>query len=134
MSDVLEQDKIEALLQGVQTGIVDISQKPVGAPATASHYDFGTQARIVRGRMPTLDMINERLARALRLSVFGMLKRLPEISVVGVTTHKYSEYIPTLGVPASLNVVRFQPLTGNGLMVFEAKLVYALIDTYFGGS
>ncbi|MEO6080460.1 MAG: flagellar motor switch protein FliM [Steroidobacteraceae bacterium] len=134
MSDVLDQDEIDALLNGVQAGIVDTSPKPDDEPAAARSYDFGTQARIVRGRMPTLELINERLARALRLSIFNMLKRAPEISVLGVSTPKYAEYIPTLAVPTSLNLIRFQPLAGTGLVIFDAKLVYALIDTYFGGN
>jgi flagellar motor switch protein FliM len=133
MSEVLAQDEIDALLNGVQSGAVDISPRSMGESGMATGYDFATQARIVRGKMPTLDMINERMARAMRLSVFAMLKRAPEISVLGVTIQKYADYVATLDVPTSLNLVRFEPLSGNGLMVFEAKLVYALIDTYFGG-
>jgi flagellar motor switch protein FliM len=84
--------------------------------------------------MPTLEMINERLARSLRLSLFGMLRRSPEVYVVGVSTPKYAEYNTTLSVPTSLNLIRFHPLSGTGLMIFEAKLIFALLDTYFGGS
>lgn len=134
MSEVLEQDEIDALLNGVQSGAVDTSPRAAGEAGAATAYDFSSQARIVRGKMPTLDMINERLARALRLSMFGMLKKPPEISVLGVTTQKYADYVPTLAVPTSLNLIRLQPLAGTGLMVFEAKLVYALIDIYFGGN
>jgi flagellar motor switch protein FliM len=134
MSDVLEQDEIDALLNGVNSGAVDTGPKPVEDPEVAKEYDFSTQTRIVRGRMPTLEMINERLARSLRLSIFSMLRRSPEISVLGVSTPKYSEYIPTLSVPTSLNLIRFQPLAGTGLMIFEARLVFALIDVYFGGN
>ena len=133
MSEVLEQDEIDALLNGVRSGAVDTSPRAADDAGAVARYDFASQARIVRGKMPTLDMINERLARALRLSMFALLKRSPEISVLGVTTQKYADYVPTLAVPTSLNLVRLQPLAGTGLMVFEAKLVYALIDAYFGG-
>lgn len=134
MNDVLDQDEIDALLNGVQSGAVDTSPRPAGSPAEIVGYDFATQARIVRGRMPALDMINERLARSLRLSVFGMMKKAPEISVLGVTAQKYADYVPTLAVPTSLNMMQLQPLKGTGMLAVEAKLVYALIDTYFGGS
>jgi flagellar motor switch protein FliM len=134
MNEVLEQDEIDALLNGVNSGAVDTAPKTVEDPSVVKQYDFSTQTRIVRGRMPTLEMINERLARALRLSIFSMLRRSPEISVLGVSTPKYAEYIPTLSVPTSLNLIRFLPLSGTGLMIFEAKLVFALIDTYFGGN
>ncbi len=134
MNDVLEQDDIDALLNSVNGSSVETAPIPIDDPSVTRQYDFSTQTRIVRGRMPTLEMINERLARALRLSMFGMLRRSPEISVLGVSTPKYAEYTPTLSVPTSLNLIRFQPLSGTGLLIFEAKLIFALVDTYFGGS
>lgn len=132
--EILEQDEIDALVDGVRNGEVDTEPRPADTSGIARDYDFSTQTRIVRGRMPTLEMINERMARALRLSLFNMLRRSPEISVQGVSTPKYAEYIPTLAVPTSLNLIRFQPLSGTGLMIFEAKLIFALIDVFFGGS
>jgi flagellar motor switch protein FliM len=133
MSDVLNQDEIDALLHGVDSGEVDTAPGAV-EPGVVRAYDFSTQARIVRGRMPTLEMINERFARLMRLSVYSMVRRAPEISVIGISTPKYAEYIPGLSVPTSLNLIRFHPLAGTSLLIFEAKLVFALIDTYFGGT
>jgi flagellar motor switch protein FliM len=132
--DILEQDEIDALLHGVDSGAVDTAAKPAEEPGVAREYDFSTQTRIVRGRMPTLEMINERLARSLRLSLYGMLRRTPDIAVQGIGTPKYSEYVPTLSVPTSLNLIRFHPLTGTGVIIFEARLIFALIDVFFGGS
>lgn len=134
MSDILEQDEIDALLNGVNSGAVDTTPKAVEDPGIARDYDFSTQTKIVRGRMPTLEMINERLARSLRLSFFSMLRRSPEISVQPIVTPKYSEYNSTLAVPTSLNLIRFHPLAGTGLLIFEAKLVFAVIDCFFGGN
>lgn len=136
MSEILEQDEIDALLNGVNSGEVDTA--PKGATAedrgVARSYDFSTQTRIVRGRMPTLEMINERLARALRLSIFGLLRKSPEVSVQGISMPKYAEYIPTLAVPTSLNLMRFLPLSGTGLLIFDSKLVFTFIDMFFGGN
>lgn len=132
--EILDQEEIDALVNGVQSGAVDTDPKPADDVRIAREYDFSTQTRIVRGRMPTLEMINERMARALRLSLFNMLRRSPEISVQGISTPKYAEYVPTLAVPTSLNLIRFQPLSGTALMIFEAKLVFALIDVFFGGN
>jgi flagellar motor switch protein FliM len=132
--EILEQDEIDALLHGVDSGAVPTGAKPGDDSAVARDYDFSTQTRIVRGRMPTLEMINERLARALRQSLYGMLRRSPDVVVQGISTPKYAEYVPTLSVPTSLNLIRFLPLTGTGLMIFEARLVFALIDVFFGGS
>ena len=133
MSDVLNQDEIDALLHGVDSGAVDTAPEQAD-PTVARNYDFSTQTRIIRGRMPTLEMINERFARLMRLSLFSLLRRSPEISVIGISTPKYAEYVPGLSVPTSLNLIRFNPLSGTSLMIFEAKLIFALIDTYFGGT
>jgi flagellar motor switch protein FliM len=130
--EILEQDEIDALVNGVNSGAVDTEPRP--ADAAVRDYDFSTQTRIVRGRMPTLEMINERMARALRLSMFGVLRRTPEISVQGVSTPRYAEYISTLSVPTSLNLIRFLPLSGTGMMIFESKLIFALIDVFYGGN
>jgi flagellar motor switch protein FliM len=132
--DILDQDEIDALLHGVDSGAVDTEPKAAEDPNIAREYDFSTQTRIVRGRMPTLEMMNERMARQLRLSIYSMLRRSPDIAVMGISTPKYSEYVPKLSVPTSLNLIRFLPLAGTGLMVFEARLIFALIDVFFGGS
>src|SRR5690606_15093679 len=130
----LDQEEIDALVNGVQSGAVDVGPKPAYDVLTARDYDFSTQTRIVRGSIPTLQMINGRLARAVRISLLSSPRRSPEISVQGISTPKYAEYVPTLAVPTSLNLIRFQPLSGTALMIFEAKLVFALIDVFFGGN
>ena len=103
-NDVLSQDEIDALLHGVDSGAVPI--EPHATPGEARSYDFANQVRIVRGRMPTLEMINERFARLFRTSLFNMLRRTPEVAVAPVKMLKFSEYVHTLHVPTSLNLVR----------------------------
>lgn len=131
-AEVLKQEEIDALLHGVNSGAVD-TEGP-GEGGEARDYDFATQARIVRGRMPTLEMINERFARQFRISLFNMLRRTPEVSVMPVTTPKFSEYVPTLEGPTSLNLVKFAPLSGTALVILEPKLVFTVIDNFFGGT
>jgi flagellar motor switch protein FliM len=130
--DVLSQDEIDALLHGVDSGAVDTEDK--AAPGEVRKYDFANQVRIVRGRMPTLEMINERFARLFRTSLFNLLRRTPEISVSPVELMKFSEYVHTLHVPTSLNIVRMQPLRGVALVVLDPKLVFAAVDNFFGGN
>jgi flagellar motor switch protein FliM len=132
--EILDQDEIDALVNGVQAGAVDVEPRPADTGRQARQYDFATQSRVVRGRLPTLEMINERMARALRMSLFDMLRRSPDILVQGVATMKYADYVASLAIPTSLNLIRFQPLSGTGLMIFEAKLVFAVIDVFFGGN
>ena len=131
-NDVLSQDEIDALLHGVDSGAV--KTEPVAAPGEARQYDFTNQVRIVRGRMPTLEMINERFARLFRTSLFNMLRRTPEVAVAPVKMQKFSEYVHSLHVPTSLNLVKILPLRGTALVVIDPKLVFATVDNFFGGN
>ncbi|MDH5324817.1 MAG: flagellar motor switch protein FliM [Gammaproteobacteria bacterium] len=130
-SDLLSQDEIDALLHGVSNDDIDTSQED--EDGVARNYDFSSQDRIVRGRMPTLEMINERYARLFRISLFNFLRRSAEIAVGGVQMLKFSEYIHSLFVPTSLNMVKVSPLRGTALFVLDPKLVFAVVDSYFGG-
>ncbi|MFC3095042.1 flagellar motor switch protein FliM [Alteromonas sediminis] len=132
MSDLLSQDEIDALLHGVD----DVEEEDVSeseASSSALEYDFSSQDRIVRGRMPTLEIVNERFARHMRVSLFNMMRRSAEVSINGIQMIKFGEYIHTLFVPTSLNMVRFRPLKGTGLITMEARLVFILVDNFFGG-
>jgi len=133
VTDLLSQDEIDALLHGVDDGDVDTDDDDDLEDADAREYDFNSEDRIVRGRMPTLEMINERFARYLRISMFNMLRRSTEISVGGIQTLKFGEYIHTLFVPTSLNLLKMKPLKGTALLVIEPTLVFILVDNYFGG-
>ncbi len=131
MQDILSQDEIDALLHGVNDG--DIETESTVDPGSASSYDLTSQDRIVRGRMPTLEMINERFARYTRVSMFNLLRRTADVSVGGIQIQKFGEYVHTLYVPTSLNMVKFRPLRGTALIILDAKLVFKLVDNFFGG-
>jgi flagellar motor switch protein FliM len=130
-NELLSQDEIDALLHGVDSGEVDTSPPP--APGEARAFDFASQDRIIRGRMPTLEMINERFARLFRISLFNMLRRSPELTVQGIETAKFNEYTHSLYVPTNLNLIRVKPLRGTALVVFEPRLVFTVVDNFFGG-
>ena len=129
---VLNQDEIDALIHGVDVGSVD-TESPA-TTAEARPFDFQSQSRIVRGRMPTLEMINERFARLFRVSLYNLLRRSPEIAIGPVEMKKFSEYVHTLHVPTSLNLVKINPLRGTALIVLDPKLVFAVVDNFFGGT
>ncbi len=132
-ADLLSQDEIDALLHGVDDGDVE-TETGAGVPGEASGYDFTSQDRIIRGRMPTLEMVNERFARHFRFSLFNFLRRSSEISLSGIQMLKFSEYVHSLFVPTNLNIVKIRPLRGSALFVLDPSLVFAIVDTYFGGS
>lgn len=131
VQDLLSQDEIDALLHGVDDGMVDTVDE--GPPGSVKSYDLTSQDRIVRGRMPTLEMINERFARYTRISMFNLLRRSADVSVGGVQVMKFGEYIHSLYVPTSLNLVRMRPLRGTCLFILDSRLVFKLVDNFFGG-
>ncbi len=131
--DILSQDEIDALLTGVDGGDVETEDDSLLDDGEARAYDFSSQDRIVRGRMPTLEMINERFARNFRITLFNFLRRSPSISVEGVQMTKFGEYIHSLFMPSNLNLVKVKPLRGTALFVLNPKLVYSIVDTFFGG-
>jgi len=130
--DILSQDEVDALINGMDGGDIE-TDVPQETPESTRNYDFGNEDRIIRGRMPTLEMVNERFARQLRISLFNLLRRSAEISSGSVQIMKFSEYIHTLFVPTSLNMIHMHPLKGTGLIVFEPKFVFSVLDNYFGG-
>ncbi len=128
--DFLSQEEVDALLKGV-TGEVDEAPPEEEAGGVKS-YDLGRQERIVRGRMPTMELINERFARYLRIGLFNYMHRNTEISVGPVRVQKYSDFIRNLVVPTNLNLVQVKPLRGTGLVVFDPNLVFLVVDNMFG--
>lgn len=131
MQDILSQDEIDALLHGIDDG--DIGPEEDIDPTGIRAYDLTSNDRIVRGRMPTLEMINERFARYTRISMFNFLRRSADVASGGVQIMKFGEYVHTLYVPTSLNLVKMRPLRGTALFILDAKLVFKLVDNFFGG-
>ena len=128
----LSQDEVDALLDGV-TGE---SQKVEKDEATSAirDYDLANQERIVRGRMPTMEIVNERFARNLRVGLFDFMRRSPEVAAGPVRVLKYSTFLRDVAVPTNINVVSLAPLRGAGLVIFDPKLLFCVIDSLFGGS
>jgi flagellar motor switch protein FliM len=131
-TDFLSQDEVDALLKGV-TGETDEPEVAAETEGGVRSYNLGTQERIVRGRMPTLELINERFARYLRIGLFNYMHRTTEISVGPIRVQKYSEFIRNLVVPTNLNLVAAKPLRGTSLFVFDPNLVFLVVDNMFGG-
>ena len=130
-ADFLSQDEVDALLRGV-TGEADLPEAVDEVGDGPRPYNLGTQERIVRGRMPTLELVNERFARYLRIGLFNYMHRSAEISVGSIRVQKYSEFTRNLVVPANLNLVAAKPLRGTALFVFDPSLVFLVVDNMFG--
>jgi len=133
--DFLSQDEVDSLLQGV-TGESPEQDEPVDTEEDAGGvrpYHLGSQERIVRGRMPTMEIINARFARLFRLAFFNLIRRTADISVGQIRIQQYSEFIRNLPVPANFNVIQPKPLRGHALFIFDPNLIFLVVDSMFGG-
>lgn len=134
MSDqpVLSQNEVDALMDGMNSGAVSTESLP--GKGEVRSYDLGNEARIVRGRMPMLEMINERFARLYRVSLYKLMRRAPVLVVDAVQSLSFGEYLKRMQVPTSVNMVKLLPLQGTGLIVMTPELISVVVDNYFGGN
>ena len=129
---ILSQDEVDALLQGITGESQKLEQEET--PTTGIRdYDLASQERIVRGRMPTMEVINERFARNIRVGIFNLIRKSPEVSIGGIKVQKFSAFLREIVVPTNFNIVTVKPLRGSGLIVCDPNLVFAVIDSLFGG-
>jgi flagellar motor switch protein FliM len=130
---ILSQDEVDALLQGI-TGESQKLEQEDAPKGGIRDYDLASQERIVRGRMPTMEIINERFSRNIRVGLFNFIRKTPEVSVGGIKVQKYSAFLRETVVPTNFNIVNVRPLRGNGLIVCDPTLVFSVIDALFGGN
>ena len=136
MNQVLSQNEVDALLSAVSDNRVD-SDEDGGSDEMKSgvvQYDLANQDRIIRGRMPTLDIIHDRFIRLFRVTLSNALRKMANLSVNSTGPLKFSEFMNSLPLPSCLNILRLDPLRGAAVMVIESKLLYALVDSFFGGN
>jgi len=129
---ILSQDEVDALLQGI-TGESQKLEQEEQVEGSIRNYDLANQERIVRGRMPTMEIIGERFARNIRIGLFNFIRKSPEVSINGIKVQKYSAFLREIVVPTNFNIVSVRPLRGSGLIVCDPSLVFAVIDALFGG-
>lgn len=139
MEKILSQDEVDALLKGLSDGDVEAAApkqavKIEETPSDIRPFDLTSQDRIVRGRMPTLDIINDRFAKIHRVSLSGSLRRMLDINVCPAEMIKFGEFTRTLPVPTSLHILKPDQLRGHALFMIESRLIFNLVDCFFGGS
>ncbi|MER1966532.1 flagellar motor switch protein FliM [Castellaniella sp. GW247-6E4] len=130
---LLSQDEVDALLAGVTGEESASTESPADEQGGVRAYDLTSPDRIVRHRMQTLELINERFARRLRAMFFSFMRRNADITVNAIRIQKYSEFERNLPVPSNLNMVAMKPLRGASLFTFDPNLVFLVIDSLFGG-
>ncbi|MCC6346336.1 MAG: flagellar motor switch protein FliM [Nitrospirales bacterium] len=132
MEDILSQDEVDALLKGISDGEVETEKQE--EPSGVMVYDFTGQEKIVRGRMPSLDIANERLARNFRLSLAAAIRHMVDVTNVNVNITKFYDFMRGIPFPSSINLFKMEPLRGFGLLVFDAPMIFSLIEFFFGGT
>ncbi len=133
MEKILSQEEIDALLKGMEEGKVETAPEGTQRPELI-RYDFTNQDRIIRGRMPTLEMINDHFARHFRNALSMSLRKMIEVSPKSVEMIKFGEFVRGLPVPASLHIFKMDPLRGHALLSIDPKLVFTLLDLFLGGT
>jgi len=135
MNQILTQDEINSLLRGLSDS--DIEKDAIeGNPdqPQAKKFDLANQERIIRGRMPTMELIHDRFARQFRTSLAKFLGRTCFANVGGIEMIKFGLFMKKLPLPSSLHIFRMPPLSGYALMVVSSPLVFGIVDSLFGGS
>ncbi|KML24136.1 flagellar motor switch protein FliM [Leclercia adecarboxylata] len=134
MSDnILSQDEIDRLLGGGSNHENDFPSEDLTHHNNIKPYDPNTQRRVVRERLHSLEIINERFARQFRIGLFNLLRRSPDITAGSIKIQSYHDFARNLPVPTNLNLVHMNPLRGTALFVFSPKLVFMAVDNLFGG-
>ena len=133
MSKILSQDEVDALLRGMTGGEIEVETDQAPDEDGVIAYDLTNQDRIIRGRMPTLEIINDRFARIFRTSISSTLRKVVDVSTTSIDMIKFGEFMRSLPVPTSLHIFRMEPLRGHAIMVIETRLVFNLVDYFFGG-
>ncbi|MBX7230473.1 MAG: flagellar motor switch protein FliM [Bdellovibrionales bacterium] len=138
MSQVLSQGEVDALLAAVSEGEVASADGSGGTKGGDDRmvvvYDLTSQDRIIRGRLPQLDVIYEKFMRSFRVSLSASLRKIATLNHASTDFLKFGEFINTLPMPTCMSVLRFNALRGSALLVIESKLAYALVDSFFGGA
>jgi flagellar motor switch protein FliM len=137
---ILSQNEIDALLAAVNEGELELDDEEesrdrgMEAAAFAVKYDLLSQDRIIRGRMPTLDIINDRFARQFRITLSNSLRKIVQVNVESTSLMKYGEFLNYLPIPSCLNLMKLNPLRGSSILAVESKLIYAFLNNWFGGA
>jgi flagellar motor switch protein FliM len=135
MNQVLTQEEINSLLRGLSDSDVEEDNVEMQDDAPeAKRFDLANQERIIRGRMPTMELIHDRFARQFRTQLAKFLGRTCFANVGGIEMVKFGLFMKKLPLPSSLHIFRMPPLSGYALMVVSAPMVFGIVDSLFGGS
>jgi len=129
---ILSQDEINALLTGISGGEVKTEMEPA-SPGEVRSFDLAGQERIIRGRMPTLDTVNDRFAKLFQATISTLLRKPVDFTSKGVSVRKFGEFVRIIPLPSSINLIKMEPMRGHALLILDAQMVYLIVDHFLGG-
>jgi len=134
MANILSQEEVDALLRGISGGEIETDVSDLFNPSDIMTYDLTSQDRIIRGRMPTLEMTNEKFVRMFRSTLSSLLRKVTSVSAISTDMVKFGEFLKMIPVPTSMHLFKMEPLRGSALIIVESKIIFMLVDIIFGGS
>lgn len=134
MNKILNQDEVDALLKGLSGGEVETEEEEAQEESGIVPFDLANQDRIIRGRMPVLEIINDRFARLASGSLANAIRKRIDVNPISIDMSKFGDFMRSLPVPTSINIFKMDPLRGNALLVVDTRLVFAFVENFFGGS
>ena len=133
MNKILAQDEVDALLRGLSGGEIESTSDVPGDDSGIVPFDLANQDRIIRGRMPVLEIVNDRFSRLCTNALTNIVRKRVEVNPISIDMTKFGDFMRSLPVPTSINIFKMEPLRGNAIMVVDARLVFALVESFFGG-
>jgi flagellar motor switch protein FliM len=134
VANILSQEEVDALLRGISGGEIETEKVDLQRPSDVMTYDLTSPDKIIRGRMPTLEMINEKFARMFRTTLSSLLRKVTSVNFVSTNMLKFGEFLKSIPIPTSMHLFKLDPLRGNALIIVESKIIFMLVDIIFGGS
>ncbi len=134
MNKILAQDEVDALLRGLSGGEIESESDAQLDPSGIVPFDLANQDRIIRGRMPVLEIVNDRFARLCTNALTNAIRKRVELNPISIDMTKFGDFLRSLPVPTSINIFKMEPLRGNAIIVVDSRLVFALVENVFGGS
>lgn len=134
MSKILNQDEVDALLRGISGGEIETEDEVVEDDSGIVTFDLANQDRIIRGRMPVLEIINDRFSRLATSALANTMRKRVDVNPISIDMSKFGDFMRSLPVPTSINIFKIEPLRGNALLVVDTRLVFSLVENFFGGA
>ena len=134
MNKILAQDEVDALLRGLSGGEIETETEIPEDDSGIVAFDLANQDRIIRGRMPVLEIVNDRFARLCTNTLTNAVRKRVELNPISIDMTKFGDFMRSLPVPTSINIFKMDPLRGNAIIVVDSRLVFALVENVFGGA